>query len=278
MIRTVEDLKAALSAPDSTGPRGSVVRSINEWLPGLVETLPWRSRLTRHFLLQCYDHTQADHAFTDSLAELLERIHTELTAFFGIAARTKQERLILQGRLTCFVIHIRYELTPGMTVRTFGTVLTPQSLFDLIDPEANPYYEQHLRHEISHLVWGRLYSEAPALFNEGLAVYAENVSAPNATLDAFFDANADVLAQSPPLADIAFNDNFWRHDESTMYRLGGVLVAYLVERWGWEKLRDLFLVSDYEDPDILDHFSEVYGQELSAVDTELRQYLASRMG
>ena len=267
MIRTVEDLKVALAAPDWAGPQGSVVGSVGEWLPGLVSTLPWRSRLTTHFLLLCYDDTQADHDLSASLAELLERTYAELTAFLNLAARTKQERLILQERLTCFVIRAWSE-------RTFGTVLTEQSLFCLLNPKQDA--GSALRHEISHLVWGRLCGEAPALFNEGLAVYAENVSTPNATLDAFFGANTDALMASPPLADIAFNEGFWKHG-SGLYRPAGVLVAHLVARWGWEKLRDLFLVSEYEDPQILDHFSEVYGQELSAVDTDLRQYLASQV-
>jgi hypothetical protein len=50
-------------------------------------------------------------------------------------------------------------------------------------------------------------------------------------------------------------------------------VHYLVERHGWDALRQLFLVSDYDDPSILSHFAEVYPQDLISTDADWRQHL-----
>ena len=54
-------------------------------------------------------------------------------------------------------------------------------------------------------------------------------------------------------------------------------IHFLVERWGWDKLKSLFLISDYEDRNIVDNFSKVYGQKLEDVDAEWRHFLSSRL-
>jgi hypothetical protein len=242
-------------------------------MPALISSLSWRTYLTPHFQLHCHDDRDADHSFGAPFADQFERMYGELATFLSLAPRSKQERLIVKGSLTCFIIRTRYE-------RTFGSMEAPGPLFYLMDPEQDPDFMLRFRHEIAHLMWGRLYGEAPALFNEGLAVFAETMSVPGAPLDALLSLDPAAAGEVPPLEEVAFNESFWRFRKrgSPLYRVGGALTHYLVQRWGWERLRDLFLVSEYEDPGILSHFRSIYGQELGAVDADLREYLVSWKG
>ena len=75
--------------------------------------------------------------------------------------------------------------------------------------------------------------------------------------------------------EIAINDNFWQH--KGMYTAGSFLIHYLVEKWGWDKLKRLFLISDFEDTEINEHFHQVYGLSLETVDTEWRQFLRTKL-
>lgn len=242
-------------------------------VPALISSLNWGACLTPHFQLHCHDDRHGDHSFGAPLADEFERIYGELETFFSLTYRSKQERLIAGGRLVCFIIRTRSE-------RTFGSMEAPGPLFYLMDPEQDPGFMLRFRHEIAHLMWGRLYGEAPALLNEGLAVFAENMSVPGASLDALLDFDSAVVGEVPPLEEVAFSERFWmlRERGLPLYRIGGALSHYLVRRWGWERLRDLFLISEYEDPGILSHFRSIYGQELGAVDADLREYLVSRKG
>jgi hypothetical protein len=60
-----------------------------------------------------------------------------------------------------------------------------------------------------------------------------------------------------------------------MYLVSGLWIHFLVERWGWDKLKHLFLLSEYEDPNIIDHFHQVYGQTLEEADLAWRRHLRS---
>jgi len=55
------------------------------------------------------------------------------------------------------------------------------------------------------------------------------------------------------------------------------LIHYLVEKWGWNKVKSLFLISDFEDPDINKHFHQIYGRSLETVDTEWRHFLRTKL-
>jgi hypothetical protein len=63
-----------------------------------------------------------------------------------------------------------------------------------------------------------------------------------------------------------------------MYTAGSLLIHFLVEKWGWNKLKNLFLISDFEDPKINDHFQEIYGQSLEKIEIEWRQFLKTNLG
>jgi hypothetical protein len=107
-----------------------------------------------------------------------------------------------------------------------------------------------------------------------LATYAEKLSDPESDINIFHNKNID-LDNIPPLKEIAITDNFWRH--KGMYTAGSMLIYYLIEKWGWDKLKNLFLISEFEDPDIEKHFFEVYDTSLDAVDIEWREFLRTKL-
>jgi hypothetical protein len=178
---SVSDLKKAIHSPRAL----DVVRNPNAWLPELVASLRWKTQLSEHFVLHYHiDASDEQDLLFDSLLMELEKLYSELLEFLEIEAGSKPEQLALKTRLACFIVKTHSE-------RTFGTLPDPHLLFYLLDPEKDPDYMLKLRHELAHWVWGRVYVEAPPLFNEGVAVYAEKMSPPGTTESEFL-ANAAV--------------------------------------------------------------------------------------
>ena len=50
----------------------------------------------------------------------------------------------------------------------------------------------------------------------------------------------------------------------------------LIEGWGWEKLKEFFLSSDFGDRRSVEHFEEVYGEKTESVEADWRAYLARK--
>lgn len=244
-------------------------RTADVWLPELISSAPWQIKLTPHFQFYYYCDTQEDEAFSDTLYTNMERIYSEVADFLPCEQQSSQVAFSNQPRLECFILHTS-------STRTFGTTMDKGQIFYLLDPVQDPEYLQRLRHEIMHMLWGIRHGEAPPLFNEGIANFVEHLSAPNADIDVFLQNAPFVLANTPPLAEIADTQVYWEH--GSFYTAGGLLVWYLVDRWGWENLERLFAISDYRDSNILDHFYEVYQKDLSTVDIEWRQHLSSLIG
>ncbi|MFN8491932.1 MAG: hypothetical protein U0350_30305 [Caldilineaceae bacterium] len=263
-VKNLEDLKQAMAAPTWF----DTLQAQATWLPDLVASLPWQTKLSEHILLHYYIDVQdeTDACFA-SLVNEMEQIYGELHAFFQITAKTKQEQLLVQTRLIFFFIKTH-------TGRVFGSLTDPHLILYFWDTKHQPDYLQKIRHEMAHWVWSRLYGEAPALFQEGVAILAEERSSPKAKVSFFVADCPRTIDEIPPLTDLAFNENFWRH--KTPYGVGGQLVDYLVQRWGWSPLKRLFLLSAYEDVAILTHFAQIYGQSLNIIDAEWRTFLKQK--
>lgn len=260
--RTLDNLKSALASP----ARKKTIRS-GHWFPELTRSLRWQVLLSQHLVLHYYHDAVHSQAFAGELLDVMERLYTQVTEFLIHPPRSKQERISVQGRCSCFIVHTD-------SARTFGTLEDSNTLFYLMDPERYPEYPSRLRHEIAHLVWGRLYGEAPPLFTEGLAVYAEHMSAPDADLGSLLAHDTMLPDDIPPLVEIVDDAGFWKY--GPFYGVGGVFVHYLVESYGWDALRRFFLASDYDDPNALRHFAEVYGRDLISVDSDWRDYVRAR--
>jgi len=160
------------------------------------------------------------------------------------------------------------------TSRQFGSIGSPNMLFYVLNPAVgrldSEFHMGRFRHEIAHLLWGQAYGEAPPLFYVGLAEYAGCLGA----ADELTVPVRAALANVPPLTGVALADDYWKHDAwNDRYRASGAWMKYLVERWGWEKLKALFLITEYADREILDHFLQVYGQTLESADADWRDAL-----
>ncbi len=263
-IETIEDFKIAI---DSSSFQ-VVMPEFNSWFPRIVSATNWQNRISPNYMLHYYiDVHDEDDIMFDSLAEQSEKMYSQLNEFFEMKADSKQEILAQQTRLLCFIIKTR-------TNTTFGFMVDPHTLFFYLDTKQTPDYLEKFRHEYAHWVWTRLYGEAPSLFGEGLATYAEKMSNPELNISIFPDKKVD-LENIPPLQEIAINDNFWQH--KGMYTAGSLLIHFLVEKWGWDRLKSLFLISNFDDSEINEHFQEVYGQSLEKTDTEWRQFLRIKL-
>lgn len=263
-ITTLVELKESMTI----APLHELLRSMDSWLPNLVTSIHWQTQMSPNFLLHYYiDVHDEDDALFDTLLLESDKMYTQLNVFFDIRETTKQETLAQQTRLVCFVIKTR-------TGITFGSMIDPHTLFFFLDTKKTPNYMGKFRHEYAHWVWGRLYGEAPSLFWEGLATYAEKMSSPDADMAILFDGRID-LEKIPPLQEVAINENFWKH--KGMYTVGSLWIHFLVEKWGWEPLKRFFLISNYEDTEVLEHFSHVYGKSLEEVDLEWREFVKAAM-
>jgi len=220
--------------------------------------------MSPHFLLHSYCDLPAEAGVDQTFLDALEQMHVELAAFMSLSAHTKRERISLETTFTCFLVQTNAS-------RQFGSILSPNVLFYLLNPTVDRLHSQfHLlrfRHELAHLLWGQAYGEAPPLFLEGLAEYAGYLGA----ADELTVPVRATLTEVPPLIDIVHANDYWKHGGSSLYRASGAWVQYLVERWGWEKLKTLFLLTAYADTQILDHFAQVYAQQLETVETDWRE-------
>jgi hypothetical protein len=143
-----------------------------------------------------------------------------------------------------------------------------------LNPEKDPDYMVKLSHELAHWIWGRHYGEAPPLFNEGVAVYAERMSTCDATE---CDLLSDLYARCfppPPLGEVIHGEGFWRH--KGMYTFSGLWIHFLIRESGWNKLKEFFLRSDFEDQHVVEHFESVYGEQLETVESRWKDYLAEK--
>jgi hypothetical protein len=151
-------------------------------------------------------------------------------------------------------------------------IIADLETFSELDPERDPKFMQRFRHEYAHWAFGRIYGEAPSLFYEGVATYAEKMSGPNTDAAKFRNSNIR-LETIPAIEELADNDSFWKCKNN--YTISALFIDFLVSKWGWAPLKDLYLSSDYEDPDIQNHFKEVYGLSLEELEPEWRNYLES---
>lgn len=259
-INSIENLKLAI---DSTSFQG-VISTFETWFPEVISKTNWNTIISRHYIIHYFiaNHDEDDGLF-DSILIKSEKIYADLTHFFEIEADSKQEILAQQTRLLSFIVKVESKVT-------FGFLNDPHTFFFYLDTKQTPGYMEKFRHEYAHWVWGRSYGEAPSFLWEGLATYAEKMSYPQSDVSNLIHRGID-LESIPPLTECVKNEVFW--SQKGMYTAGSLFVYYLVENWGWDKLKHLFLVSDFEDSDIQEHFFQIYGIKLENLDNDWRAFL-----
>lgn len=158
--------------------------------------------MSRRFLLHYYiDFHDEDDALFCSFLEESEQICDQVEQFAQIEPKSNQGKLLLQPRFVCFMVK-------NHSSRTFRSMPDPQVMFYLMDTKQDPDYMRRFRHEIAHWPWRRLHNEAPPLFQEGIAVYAELMSEPSADVSDFLTGSSLDVKEVPPLCDMALTENF----------------------------------------------------------------------
>lgn len=264
-ITSISDLKSQIRETSFV----YVISAVESWLPDLVASTTWETRISPHFLIHYFiDVEDEDDVLFDSLLQESEIIYDHLMRFFDIQANTKKEVLMQQSRLMAFIVKTDTKLT-------FGFLPEPHTFLFILDTKQTPDYMEKFRHEYAHWVWGRSFGEAPSFFWEGVATYAEKMSMPGADGSKLIEAGLEIEA-IPPLTECVKNEVFW--SQKGMYTAGSIFVQFLVESWGWDSLKRLFLMSDYEDAAIHRHFEEVYGISLENLEKDWSNFLHSRYG
>ena len=262
-INGLEDLKAAIK-PATLFP---VLQAMDTWMPKLVSTTNWQTELSNNLVLNYYiDHSDTNDVLFESFLTQSDSIIKELDMFFEMAPSSKGEHLAASTRLICFIIKTKTDLT-------FGTLPDPHLLFYYLDPVRDPNYMTRFRHEYAHWVFGRVYGEAPSLFYEGVATFAEKRSDKDHFTPLFPSKGLEV-EDIPSLSRLAKNETFWNTKNN--YTISSLFVNFLVSEWGWEKLKLLFLESDYDDPQIHEHFKEIYGSSLKEMDDPFKEFLKNK--
>jgi hypothetical protein len=262
-INSIENLKIAI---DSTSFQ-NVMSSFESWFPEVVSGTLWNTMVSQHFMIHYYiAHHDEDDILFDSLMIKSEEIYTDLIRFFEIEANSKQALLAQQTRLLCFIAKVDSKIT-------FGFLNDPHTFFFYLDTKQTPEYLEKFRHEYAHWVWGRSYGEASSFLWEGLATYGEKMSNPESDISSLVGHGFDI-GTIPPLKDCVKNEVFW--SKKGMYTAGSLFIHYLVENWGWDRLKQLFHISDFEDPDIHEHFYQVYGIKLEDMDHDWKTFIKTQ--
>jgi hypothetical protein len=130
-------------------------------------------------------------------------------------------------------------------------------------------------HEIVHVLDRELNGEGPrpSLLSEGLAVYLSgghyHQGPPLKRVAALL-----ILDRYLPLTEIV--NNFYDVQHETGYMEGAALVAYMVDRWGWETYLDFYFnLQDGEtDAEVIDNgLEQHFGIDLETLETDFIAYL-----
>ena len=259
-IASIQELKKEIGSSSFQ----ELMFDMESWFPVIVSNTSWNTQISDHFLINYYieKHDEDDRMF-DSLLLESERIYGELNYFFEMEANSKQDILAQNTRLLSFIIKIESDIT-------FGFLNDPHIFFFYLDTKNTPDYMEKFRHEYAHWVWGRSFGEAQSFLYEGVATYAERMSDPQSDISNLLSQHID-LDHIPPLAECLKNEVFWQ--QKGMYTAGSLFIHYLVETWGWEELKALFLLTDFEDPDIQKQFYQIYELDLETVDRDWRSFI-----
>ena len=139
----------------------------------------------------------------------------------------------------------------------------------------DPQVLDHVTHEVIHHVWCEEVGEAPSLLNEGIATYFECVLSADAAVGRarLKSSWQKYAAATAPgfLRRICRNDSFWETREAgnPMYSVGAELVAFLLDNYGMQNLRQIFLRSHFDDDHLDRHIQEVTGEPVDEIEQRI---------
>lgn len=227
--------------------------------PRLVSAVPGQDgwlldRESEHFIY----YTQPGQRIPDWAVEPNEFTYAEVTQLFPAARATK----------------IRYYKYRSQTdlQQAFGR---PRKGYAYQTAEGSAVHSVYscYPHEIIHAITYPI-GRPPALFEEGLAVaYDWRFAMEQGEVHALARERL-VDRKLFPLHSILTTRDFQAYDSLTVYTEAGSFVKYLMDTYGPGKMRSLFAVPRYGEPQEIEAaFQEIYGQSISEMESEWRAFL-----
>ena len=165
----------------------------------------------------------------------------------------------------------------GALGATFGKVVALDSPMARERGEYN--WAATLWHEVAHIFALSLSDQkVPRWLTEGLSTYEESLARPGwgRALDPAFVEAAN-KGRLLPLKELSSGFVRPRFPEQIVlsYVQGSLVCSYLIEQYGWEKLRQLLRL--FRDKNEAEAFQAVYDKSLEQLDREFQQYIKTRV-
>ena len=137
-------------------------------------------------------------------------------------------------------------------------------------------------HEAAHLWWADQVGKAPSLLNEGIAVYVESILGANAEfgIGELRSSWQQYATKAGPgfLRQLCRDDVFWTQDAARepVFKVGGYLVAFLIDDYGMPSVREIFLKSRFNDPKLVGHIEDVIGESIDQLEQRINEWAESK--
>jgi hypothetical protein len=137
--------------------------------------------------------------------------------------------------------------------------------------------ESQIIHEVSHLIWINEVGAAPSIWNEGIAVYVENLlcNGQDVSKEKYIKLWKDNIDNDKLLKKLTDNRYFFTDDSKVPihYNLGGILVGYIIKKWGINILKEIFLDTFYDDEKLAEVIENKTKQSVDDIQKEITGYL-----
>ncbi|MBN1871060.1 MAG: hypothetical protein JW800_00645 [Candidatus Omnitrophica bacterium] len=197
------------------------------------------SKETRHFRIMQFEGTISG-AELDEAGRILEAVYADVTSYLGIEGY----------KSACIEARVCGRDSLRASARRYGSVIT----FHIED--ADP---ATLRHELTHILIDKYFSNAPLWFHEGVAQYVEYAR----------PADIGKFPKYPGRLSFAkLNNNFQKDDtkeEEDAYLYSYGIISYLIEKYGEDKLKSMFGKSGH----FSGRFKKAYGKTLNDFEDEM---------
>ena len=145
----------------------------------------------------------------------------------------------------------------------------------------DPAVIEIMRHESIHLWWADRVGQAPSLLNEGIAMYFQSMLGANAVREReeLRRSWQEYAARTEPgfLRRLCKDEVFWAQDaaKEPVFMVGGHLIAFLLKTYGMPSVREIFLKSHFNDPNLVDRVEVVIGESIDQLEQRINEWAES---
>ena len=224
-------------------------------------------QVTRLDTMDIYWHGQSQALIQELTTELESKLaRIQLNSTIPVERKPKIFVYSTSEQLRGAILH-EQEWTGAVAYPNYNIILTAVNANNL------EWAKRALPHEITHLLVGELifgpFGDIPTWLNEGLARYSEGdiTESDRKILDEARKENSLIsvtsLSSSFPTAS---------RQAHLAYAESGSIVTFLIDNFGWEKIRQLLLV--FKEGSTYDNaLQEVYGFDTDGLEAQWKKYL-----